>query len=69
MGATTGISWTDATWSPMRGCSRVSRAVLSNSRRALAVGLRLQAERDEAIRLGLQVIPWAPVVAGRFAEG
>lgn len=44
-------------------------AVLSNSRRALAVGLRLQAERDEAIRLGLQVIPWAPVVAGRFAEG
>jgi len=24
MGVTTGISWTDATWNPIRGCSRVS---------------------------------------------
>lgn len=24
MGQTTGIEWTDATWNPVRGCSRVS---------------------------------------------
>ena len=24
MGAVTGIEWTDATWNPLRGCSRVS---------------------------------------------
>jgi protein gp37 len=24
MGAKTGIEWTDATWNPLRGCSRVS---------------------------------------------
>ena len=24
MGARTGIEWTDATWNPLRGCSRVS---------------------------------------------
>jgi len=25
MGDKTGISWTDATWNPLRGCSRVSK--------------------------------------------
>jgi len=24
MGTRTGISWTDSTWNPLRGCSRVS---------------------------------------------
>ena len=59
MGDKTGIAWTDATWNPIRGCSRVSEG-LPERRCAISSSWRRTDER--ARRCGVLAFVGAVIV-------
>lgn len=69
MGSKTGIEWTDATWNPILGCSRVSEGCRNCYAEAVAARFRVNKSGKETVYSGLtQIVNGHPQWTGKIVE-
>jgi protein gp37 len=69
MGSKTGIEWTDATWNPFLGCSRVSEGCRNCYAEGVAARFRMNKSGKETVYSGLtQIVNGHPQWTGKIVE-
>lgn len=69
MGSKTGIEWTDATWNPILGCSRVSEGCRNCYAEGIAARFRTNKSGKDTVYSGLtQIVNGHPQWTGKIVE-